>query len=158
MTGSRDIIYAQPLDCYVEIVYSTKLKSVRFIKGAEGLKEVKISRAGIELDQYFKGERTEFTCEVDISGLSPFTRRVLNETGKIKFGRTTTYSELAKRIGSRGYRAVGRALAANPVPIVIPCHRVVGKSGTGGFSGGIDIKTRLLELEQKFSPITFNRS
>ncbi|MCX9012710.1 MAG: methylated-DNA--[protein]-cysteine S-methyltransferase [Candidatus Methanoperedens sp.] len=158
MASSRDIIYAQPLDCYVEMVYDTKLRSVRFIKGVEGLKEVKISRASIELDQYFKGERTEFTCEMDISELSPFTWRVLNETGKIKFGETITYSELAKRIGSRGYRAVGRALAANPVPIVIPCHRVVGKRGTGGFSAGVDIKTRLLELEQKISPITFNRS
>ena len=158
MAVSRNIIYAQPLDCYVEIVYDTKLRSIRFIKGAEGLKEVKISKAGIELDQYFKGEITGFTYEVDISELSPFTRRVLNETRKIKFGETITYSELAKRIGSRGYRAVGRALAANPIPIVIPCHRVVGKSGTGGFSAGVDIKKKLLELEQKISPITFNRS
>jgi len=148
MAVSRDIIYAQPLDCYVEIVYDTKLRSIRFIKGVEGLKEVKISRAGVELDQYFKGERTEFTCKADISELPPFTRRVLSETGKIKYSEIITYSELAKRIGSRGYRAVGRALASNPIPIIIPCHRVVGKSGTGGFSAGVDIKTRLLELEQ----------
>lgn len=151
MSDPTDIIYAQPLDRYIEIVYNSGLKSVRFIRGAEGLKEVKTSRAGVEFDQYFKGKRTGFTCEVDISGLSPFTQRVLNEAGKIKYGETISYSELAKRIGSRGYRAVGRALASNPVPIVIPCHRVVGKRGTGGFSAGVDIKTRLLELERSYS-------
>lgn len=150
MSDSTDMIYAQPLDRYIEIAYNTRLMSIRFIKGAEGLKEVKTSRAGIELDQYFKGKRTGFTCEVDISGLSPFTQRVLNETGKIKFGETITYSELAKRIGSRGFRAVGKALAANPIPIVIPCHRVVGKNSTGGFSAGVDIKTRLLEFERSY--------
>ena len=59
-----------------------------------------------------------------------------------------TYSELAEKIGSRAYRAVGNALGKNPIPIVIPCHRVVAKKGIGGYSEGIDIKTRLLELEK----------
>ncbi|GFO95883.1 methylated-DNA-protein-cysteinemethyltransferase [groundwater metagenome] len=102
-----------------------------------------------ELEEYFRGERTEFSFDVDLSGLSDFTRRVLDETRKIKYGTTITYSELSRRIGSRAVRAVGGALARNPVPITIPCHRVVAKNGIGGFSCGVDMKIKLIELERK---------
>ena len=71
------------------------------------------------------------------------------ETTKIKYGETLTYSELAKRIGTLGVRAVGGALSRNPFPIVIPCHRVVAKNGIGGYSAGQDIKACLLELESR---------
>jgi methylated-DNA-[protein]-cysteine S-methyltransferase len=74
---------------------------------------------------------------------------VLNGTRKIGYGKTIPYSELAKNIGCRGAHAVGGALAKNPIPIVIPCHRVVAKDGIGGYSAGVDIKTRLLELESQ---------
>lgn len=147
MTGNTDIIFAQPLGCYVEITYNTGLSSIRFIKSKNGLKEKKTSKTTFELEQYFSGERKEFSGDVDISELSPFAQKVLDELRKIKYGETITYSGLAERIGSRAYRAVGRALASNPIPIVIPCHRVVAKNGFGGYSGGIDIKKRLLELE-----------
>ncbi|VVB88240.1 Methylated-DNA--protein-cysteine methyltransferase [uncultured archaeon] len=144
-----DIIYSKPLDCYIEITYNTKLSSIRFIRNREGLGEKKTLQASFELEQYFKGERTGFSCDFDISTLSAFTRKVLYETGRIEYGKTITYAELANRIGSRAVRAVGQALAKNPIPIIIPCHRVVAKNGIGGYSAGLDMKNRLLELETK---------
>ncbi len=72
---------------------------------------------------------------------------MLEATRKIGYGKTISYSELAKNIGCNGARAVGGALGRNPIPIVIPCHRVVAKNGIGGYSAGADIKTGLLELE-----------
>ncbi|MDO9098986.1 MAG: MGMT family protein, partial [Candidatus Methanoperedens sp.] len=90
----------------------------------------------------------DFSCDFDISHLSPFTQKVLGETRKIGYGKTIPYSELAKNIGCRGARAVGGALARNPIPIVIPCHRVVAKNGIGGYSAGVDLKTGLLEFEK----------
>ena len=153
----REIIFAGILGCFVELDYNTELCSIRFLKGKEKLKETKTKIESIELDEYFKGKRKDFSCEMDISRLPAFSRKVLNETRKIKYGTTITYSELADRIGSRAVRAVGGALSNNPFPVLIPCHRVVAKSGIGGYSSGVDIKTRLLEFE-KNRPITFNSS
>ncbi len=122
--------------------------SIRFINsGKTSLKRT--LKASFELKEYFNGERTEFSCEPDLSNLPDFTRRVLEETRKIEYGTTITYSELARRIGSRAVRAVGGALSRNPVPIIIPCHRVVAKNGIGGFSCGVDMKIKLIELEKK---------
>ncbi len=144
----KDIIFAKVLDCYLELCYKTELYSIRFIKCNEELTEKTSQRASYELEEYFKGKKKEFSCEVDLSDLSAFTQKVLNETRKIKYGTTITYSELAERIDSRAFRAVGRALSDNPVPIVIPCHRVIAKNGIGGYSAGVDIKKRLLEFEK----------
>ncbi len=84
-------------------------------------------------------------------GLSPFDRQVLEETRKIPFGKTVTYGEIAKRIGRpRATRAVGGALRRNPLPLLIPCHRVVGRGGAlTGYSGGIGIKEDLLAWERR---------
>ncbi|MBU4340133.1 MAG: MGMT family protein, partial [Euryarchaeota archaeon] len=73
------------------------------------------------------------------------------------YGTTITYSELARRIGSRAVRAVGGVLARNPVPIIIPCHRVVAKNGIGGFSCGVDMKIKLIELELKYLRLFYLR-
>ena len=145
-----DVIFAEPLGCYVEVVWDGKLKSIRFTRSKTQLPERKTLQVSFELEEYFEGTRTVFSCECDISGLSQFTRRILEETRKIEFGETITYSELARNIGSRAYRAVGNALSCNPFPIVIPCHRVVAKNGIGGYSPGVDIKARLLEFEKSF--------
>ena len=147
MQESIDIIFSRLLDCYIEIRYNPKLCSIRFI-GSGYLKEKKTHEATFELERYFNGEKIDFSAEVDLSNLSPFTRKVLNETRKIRYGTTITYSKLAGNIGSAAIRAVGGALARNPIPIIIPCHRVVAKNGIGGYSAGIGIKTRLLELEK----------
>ncbi len=146
--AETDIIYSAALDSYIEIHYETCLSSIRFINsGKAALK--KTLRPSFELEEYFNGERTEFSCEVALSSYSDFTRRVLEETRKIEYGTTITYSELARRIGSRAVRAVGGALSRNPVPIIIPCHRVVAKNSIGGFSCGVDMKIKLIEFEKK---------
>jgi methylated-DNA-[protein]-cysteine S-methyltransferase len=150
MPESIDIIFSHLLDCYIEIGYNTKLRSIRLTRSGNQ-KEKKTHEATFELERYFEGEKIDFSSEVDLSSLSPFTRKVLNETRKIKYGTTITYSELARNMGTAAVRAVGGALARNPIPIIIPCHRVVAKNGIGGYSAGVDIKTRLLELEKNQS-------
>lgn len=102
------------------------------------------------LRRYFAGNRTGFSdTKLDLAGLPPFARTALAECSKVPYGSVVTYAELARRMGyPNACRAVGRAMAANPVPIVIPCHRVIGSGGRlGGYSCGIDLKRRLLELE-----------
>ncbi|MDP2766804.1 MAG: methylated-DNA--[protein]-cysteine S-methyltransferase [Candidatus Methanoperedens sp.] len=148
MTCSIDIIFAKALGCYIEIDYGKKLRSIRFVKSKVYLNDRKTQSTSFELERYFKGEKINFSCDFDLSPLSHFAQKLLEETRKISYGRTITYSELAKNIGCKGARAVGGALAKNPVPIIIPCHRVVAKHGIGGYSAGLDIKTRLLELEK----------
>ena len=101
------------------------------------------------LDRYLQGREVDFDIEVDISRLGSFTQKVLNELRKIPYGETRTYGWLARKAGKPGAaRAVGQALKRNPIPIIIPCHRVIRDDGTiGGFSMGINIKERLLALE-----------
>jgi methylated-DNA-[protein]-cysteine S-methyltransferase len=102
-----------------------------------------------ELASYFRGARSHFDLPVDLRGLSPFHRRVLAAARRIPPGRVVSYGDLARRIGRpRACRAVGQALGRNPVPIVIPCHRIVGGGGRlGGYVGGTRIKQKLLALE-----------
>jgi methylated-DNA-[protein]-cysteine S-methyltransferase len=102
-----------------------------------------------ELDEYFQQERTDFDVPVDRRLIHGIARDVLVQTSKIGFGHTSTYGEIAKKIGHpTAARAVGRALGSNPIPIVIPCHRVIGASGKlTGYAGGLDRKIALLELE-----------
>jgi methylated-DNA-[protein]-cysteine S-methyltransferase len=102
-----------------------------------------------QLDEYFEGRRTGFELAADLSPLPEFQRRVLDELQRVGFGEVTTYGKLAARIGApRAARAVGGALNRNPVAIVVPCHRVVGASGSlVGYAGGLERKRALLELE-----------
>ncbi len=102
-----------------------------------------------ELEEYFDRQRTRFDLRVDRRLLGPFAREVMDETARVPFGRTTTYGALAERIGHpRAARAVGTALGSNPIPVVLPCHRVLRAGGSlGGYAGGLDRKTTLLSLE-----------
>jgi len=102
-----------------------------------------------ELERYFAGRRFTFDTRVDLSGLTPFQRKVLGETVKVPAGRYTTYSQLAARAGRpRAARAAGNALHDNPVAIIVPCHRVLRGDGTlGGYAGGLDAKAWLLRHE-----------
>jgi methylated-DNA-[protein]-cysteine S-methyltransferase len=102
-----------------------------------------------ELDEYFEGRRTEFELPIDWSTLHGFTRNVLRETARIDFGEVRTYSDVASGAGSpRAVRAAGNALGANPMPIVVPCHRVIRTGGAlGGYTGGLERKEFLLRLE-----------
>ncbi|WP_434581724.1 methylated-DNA--[protein]-cysteine S-methyltransferase [Carbonactinospora thermoautotrophica] len=102
-----------------------------------------------ELDAYFAGRPQEFSVPVDLTLASPFGRAVLCALAQVPYGSTTTYGELAARLGRpRAARAVGHALGANPVCVVVPCHRVVGSSGQlTGYAGGVAAKRLLLKLE-----------
>jgi methylated-DNA-[protein]-cysteine S-methyltransferase len=102
-----------------------------------------------ELDEYFAGKRRSFDLPLDLRALPPFTLDVLNQLARVPYGETTTYGALAQRVGRpRAARAVGTVMNRNRIPIVLPCHRVVGSSGDlTGYAGGLDRKSTLLELE-----------
>ncbi len=106
-----------------------------------------------ELDEYFAGRRRTFDLTLDLSLLSDFTRRVLNATAAIPYGEVATYREVATAAGSpRGFRAAGNALGSNPLPIVLPCHRVLHSGGgLGGYTGGLERKRTLLTIEGRAS-------
>ncbi|HMC05979.1 MAG TPA: methylated-DNA--[protein]-cysteine S-methyltransferase [Solirubrobacterales bacterium] len=103
-----------------------------------------------ELDQYFDGKRERFEVPLDWELVHPgFYRRVLRETARVPFGEMITYRDAAQRAGNpRAYRAAGSALGLNPIPIVVPCHRVIRSGGEiGNYGGGPEMKRFLLELE-----------
>jgi methylated-DNA-[protein]-cysteine S-methyltransferase len=102
-----------------------------------------------ELDEYFDGRRRQFELALDWTLVGPFARRVLDVTSEIPYGGVLSYAEVAAEAGSpRGSRAAGNALGSNPIPIVVPCHRVLRSGGAlGGYGGGLDRKRFLLELE-----------
>ncbi len=123
-----------------------KRTGVRPVRAAEPTQEIEA-----QVSAYLAGERTRFNFPVDLESLTKFQRQVLEAAAEIPRGQVMTYSELARRIGRPlAYRAVGQALGRNPVPLVIPCHRVIAADGSlTGYSGGGGIKTkaRLLALE-----------
>jgi methylated-DNA-[protein]-cysteine S-methyltransferase len=103
-----------------------------------------------QLDDYFSGRLTAFSLPIDWSLVGDFGRRVLGRTAEIPYGAVSTYGDIARAIGSpRAARATGNALGSNPMPIVVPCHRVVASGGKmGGYTGGIERKELLLTLER----------
>ncbi len=102
-----------------------------------------------ELDEYFEGHRRAFDLVLDLTPVADFHRAALRELALVPFGEVTTYGELAARVGRpRAARAIGGAMNRNPIPIVLPCHRVIGASGSlTGYGGGLDRKVALLKLE-----------
>jgi methylated-DNA-[protein]-cysteine S-methyltransferase len=107
-----------------------------------------------ELDEYFEGRRRSFDLPVDLR-VASFHAHVLTELARVPYGRTTTYGALAAEVGRpRAARAVGTVMNRNPLPIVLPCHRVVGANGSlTGYAGGLHIKRQLLELEGATVPL-----
>lgn len=116
---------------------------------AEGPHAV-LDAAAAQLDEYFAGERTEFDLPLDPRG-TEFQRRAWDALRTIPYGRTVSYGEQASRLGDpHKARAVGAANGQNPIPIVVPCHRVIGSTGKlTGFGGGLETKAWLLEHEQR---------
>jgi methylated-DNA-[protein]-cysteine S-methyltransferase len=102
-----------------------------------------------ELDQFFSGARTRFELPLDWRLTQGFGRRVLRATARIPFGHVSTYAGVARQAGSpRAHRAAGNALGANPLPIIVPCHRVLHSGGgLGGYTGGLERKRTLLAIE-----------
>ncbi len=100
-----------------------------------------------QLNQYFARQRVSFDLPTRLDG-TQFQREVWSELSRIPYGETITYGELARRVGRpKGFRAVGQANGRNPLPIVVPCHRVLASGGLGGYAGGLPMKLALLELE-----------
>lgn len=118
--------------------------------GEEQLQNAKfLNEAKKQLSEYFSGERKEFNIPLSLTG-TDFQKRVWNELKKIPYGKTVCYGDIAAAIGDpKACRAVGMAIHRNPVAIIIPCHRVIGKNGSlTGFAAGIDKKQKLLTFEK----------
>ncbi|MFN2586715.1 MAG: methylated-DNA--[protein]-cysteine S-methyltransferase [Actinomycetota bacterium] len=109
----------------------------------------KVAPVARELDQYFAGRRKRFDVPLDWSLVGPYARRVLRATARIPFGKVSTYREVAAQAGNpAASRAAGNALGSNPIPVVVPCHRVLRTGGgLGGYGGGVETKELLLRLE-----------
>ena len=108
-----------------------------------------LKRAADELEEYFGGRRSQFDVPLDWGHMPPFQRAVLEATASVPFGHVDTYAGIARRIGKpKATRAVGNALGRNPIPVIVPCHRVIRSDATlGGYTGGLNIKEHLLSLE-----------
>jgi methylated-DNA-[protein]-cysteine S-methyltransferase len=128
----------------------------RVVEGLARMLGVKVLRSAKpvdetrrQLDEYFEKRRTDFALDLDLRGAANFSRRVLQELARVPYGQVTTYGALAKRADRpRAARAVGTVMNRNPIPIVLPCHRVVGASGSlVGYGGGLERKEALLKLE-----------
>ena len=149
-TGSGVVAVGLPnraLDDFLDELAATV--SPRIVEAPGALDEVRR-----ELDQYFNGRREAFELKLDWQ-LVPggFYRKVLRATARLPFGVTATYGEIAGKAGNpRAHRAAGTALGSNPLPIVVPCHRIVRSGGDpGNYGGGPDLKRRLLVLEGALS-------
>ena len=100
-----------------------------------------------QLDEYFAGERTDFDVAMELDGTN-FQREVWSELTRIPYGETISYGELARRVGRPSApRAVGQANGRNPIPVIVPCHRVLASNGIGGYGGGLKVKRALLAVE-----------
>jgi methylated-DNA-[protein]-cysteine S-methyltransferase len=128
-----------------------KLVAIDFDATVEGerVESDILDTAEKQLTEYFAGERTEFDLPLAAQG-TEFQHRVWDELVKVPFGETASYGEISHRLGldRRGPRAVGTANGRNPIPIIVPCHRIIGADGTlTGYAGGLDRKVKLLNLE-----------
>ena len=125
------------------------LREVLALGAGDEAREQELGDLPNRLRRYARGERVSFSDALDFVGATPFRRAVWQATQEIPRGQTRSYGWLAERVGRRGAaRAVGHAMATNPWPIIVPCHRVVtSNGGLGGYGGGLDMKERLLRLE-----------
>lgn len=133
------------------IATETHLINIQFTQPQKALLQTTelLSMATIQLDEYFQGKRTTFSLPFKLTG-TPFQLAVWKELQNIPYGKTTSYKEIAQKINKpKACRAVGMANNKNPLPIIIPCHRVIGSNGKLiGYAGGLKLKNYLLELEQ----------
>ena len=106
-----------------------------------------LKETATQLEEYFAGERREFDVPMELDG-TPFQKEVWAELSRIPYGETISYGELARRVGRPSApRAVGQANGRNPIPIIVPCHRVLASNGIGGYGGGLAVKRALLAVE-----------
>jgi O-6-methylguanine DNA methyltransferase len=145
----KDWMYAEPVGLYV--IADVEGRTVRSVEMTREKPGYRARRTAFikALEKYFATGRDCFSgFSPDYTGMTPFKKKVMQELCKVSAGATITYGELAAAAGSPGAaRAVGNVMATNPVPLFVPCHRVVASQGLGGFTGGLDIKRALLKLE-----------
>ena len=139
----------------LEIVESDGfIVEINFVQEAnclEDLSSEEIKKCKKELEEYFEGKRTEFTVKINVIKGTDFQRLVWNALRKIPYGETVSYKDIAEKIGNpKGCRAVGGANNKNPIAIIVPCHRVIGKNGSlTGYADGLSKKEYLLDIERK---------
>ena len=138
--------------CMVDFLTSEKafLKRVKERFSGEVVRNDRKNKEVLfQLKKYLKRELRNFNCRLDFKG-TPFQKEVWSELAKIPYGQTRSYKEIAQAIGhSKAFRAVGNANGQNPLPLIIPCHRVIeSNGGLGGFGHGLKVKRQLLELEK----------
>jgi methylated-DNA-[protein]-cysteine S-methyltransferase len=143
--GVRLVSFGKGLNVRAELARETKGRRTMAVEDP-----IRLRRVADEIMEYLEGRRTAFDCSIDLSGTTDFYRKVLACVSGIPYGTLRSYKWVAREIGHpRATRPVGQALARNPVPILVPCHRVVESDGAiGGYSGGgPDMKRRLLAIE-----------
>ncbi len=138
--------------CRVDFLTSEKdfLKELRRCFSGETIRDDRKNKAVLsQLKEYMRGKLKRFNCPLDMRG-TPFEKRVWSKLAKIPYGQTRSYKEIARATGhSKAFRAVGNANGKNPLPLIIPCHRVIeSNGGLGGFGHGIKVKKRLLDFEK----------
>lgn len=144
---------------FISNTYNSAIGPISAVSSEKGIRHIVIGSklpslntgdpfdALTQIQDYFEGRLKKFSIPIEID-VSAFTKRVLDEVAKIPFSNTLTYGEVAKAIESpAASRAIGGALHRNPVPIIIPCHRILAKSDIGGYAFGLDSKRILLDLE-----------
>jgi methylated-DNA-[protein]-cysteine S-methyltransferase len=145
----KDWIFAEPLGLYV--IVEVDGRTVRSVEMTAKKPRFEAQGAAFTraLEKYFASGKDAFSSySPDYTGMTPFRKKVMEALRKVPAGSTVTYGELASTVGHPGAaRAVGNVMATNPVPLFVPCHRVVATVGLGGFSGGLDVKRSLLKLE-----------
>lgn len=147
---AADWMYAEPIGLYV--VVETDGSTVKTLEMTREKPELRQRGTPIiqALEDYFAtgDDKALLRFDFDRSGLTPFRVKIMEALRRVPAGETMTYGELASAAGCPGgARAVGNVMARNPVPVLVPCHRVVATNGLGGFTGGLDVKRKLLRLE-----------
>lgn len=151
--GVREIEFAnsRPEEAFVANLREQGVEPVRLQRIEDAPAEVwpVLERTAVQLREYFGGRRDRFDVPLDWGAMAPFQRAVLEATAAVPFGALDTYAGIARKIGKPGAtRAVGNALGRNPIPVIVPCHRIVRSDATlGGYTGGLQIKQHLLSLE-----------
>lgn len=132
-----------------EIGYNKKIESIKIVEKKKlGEKSPLTDLAFKEISKFLDGKLEKFSFEINPKGTN-FQKKVWKEIEKIPYGKTITYKDLGDKINSRAYQAIGSACGKNPILFRIPCHRVIGKNNLGGFSYGLSLKKKLLEMEKK---------
>lgn len=151
--GVREIEFAssRPEAEFVAKLREHGVEPIRLRRMEDAPEEVLpvLERTAIQLREYFGGRRDRFDVPLDWGAMAPFQRAVLEATAAVPFGALDTYAGIARKIGKPGAtRAVGNALGRNPIPVIVPCHRIIRSDATlGGYTGGLQIKQHLLSLE-----------